>query len=511
MEKSENTGNMEKEILGKSIIYSFSLYARIFVKLVSGLFIAKLLGPSLFGLKNAYDLAMEYESNSDLGTFNALNRMAPYYRGAKEHDKASGAIGSVFCVNLYYAATVAVVLIIVSRYLEYSGFEQQYVDFMLFLGLTVLTKKIYLFLQTKLKIDHRFYELSVNQLLYGITAAGLSVTFVIFWGFRGVLAGLLAADVIGIGHLLTKERRLPALKISFSLYWQLLKIGFPMMVLFLLIMLLANLDRTLILAMISEKALGFFGIATVASGVVLTIPGAVHSVTLAPVMEKLGRTRDALAIRHYLNEPMVLMAYILPVFIACIYFAVHLPLRYYLDQYGPSIQVIQILVIGTYFQSVASPVLSVCLALNKQVRLIGLVIPMVALNFVLNYAFIRAGWGINGVAAGTSITFFVSFCLLLYFSSLLFQDNISTYFKDVAIVFLPFAYSCVLIFCIEMFIDFPIHGLWLDMGVTLGKIFVFMLGYSLLLYRLRRHSGFVKLYANLRILLENFRHRKTCL
>ena len=115
MAEADTTRNIEKELLGKSLLYSFSLYIRMFVKLLSGIFIAKLLGPSLFGLKNAYDLAREYESNSDLGTFDALNRLAPYYKGEKNYEKASNAINSVFGVNLCYAAIAAIMVITASN------------------------------------------------------------------------------------------------------------------------------------------------------------------------------------------------------------------------------------------------------------------------------------------------------------------------------------------------------------------------------------------------------------
>jgi O-antigen/teichoic acid export membrane protein len=507
MTEIDTPRNMEKELLGKSIFYSFSLYVRIFVKVLSGVIVAKLLGPSLFGLKNAYDLARDYESNSDLGVFDALNRLAPYYRGEKKYEKARVAIASVWGVNLYYALMAAAIMVIVSQYLRYNGYEQKYVDFTLFLGVMILTGKMHGFLQTKFKIDHKFYELGINQLIYGFTASILSVVFVYFWGFRGLLISLVVVDVVCIGHLIAKEKKFPEVTISLALYWQVLKVGFPMMVLFLLLMLLINADRTLILAMISEKALGYFGIATVAAGLVTTIPGAIHSVTLAPVMEKLGRTKDSLSIKHYLSEPMAIMAYLLPLIISCIVFAIHLPIKYYLDQYIPSIQVVKILMIGVYFEAVAYPALSVCLAMNKQLHLICIVIPLVALNYSLNYAFITLGWGINGVAAGTSITFFVCFCTILYFASVLFGERLKTYFDNVLMILLPFLYSFVLIFCIETFMDFTIHNMWFDLIISATKVAVFMFLYCVMIYRIRNNSGFVKLYSNLRLFGGQFKSR----
>jgi len=49
----------EKEIVSKSLFYSLSLYLRMFFKLIGGFFIAKFLGPSLYGLRNVFDLTMK--------------------------------------------------------------------------------------------------------------------------------------------------------------------------------------------------------------------------------------------------------------------------------------------------------------------------------------------------------------------------------------------------------------------------------------------------------------------
>ncbi len=501
------SGNLEKQLLSQSLFYSFSLYVRMFLKLLGGIIIAKLLGPWLFGLKNAFDLAREYEMHSDLGAFHALNRLAPYYKGESKIEKARMAIDSVFCINMVYAVIVAAIMIILSLYAGHNGYEQKYVDFLFILGVIVFFGKLHLFLQTKFRIDRKFFELSISQLAYGLTASTCGVIFSYLWGFRGLLISLVMAEGVCIAYLMSKEQEFPKVRISLDLYRQVLKIGFPMMILFLLLILLTNADRTLILAMISEKALGYFGIATVASGAIATIPGAIRSVTLAPVMEKLGRTKDWLSIKNYLSEPMIIMAYLLPVMMSLIFFSVHLPIKYYLDQYTPSVMVVKILMVAVFFESVASPVMSVCLAINKQIELICLVIPLVVLNFMLNYLFIVAGWGINGVAMGTGITFFVCFCTLLYFASVQFEESWRVYFDNLKIILAPFIYASVLIVCIDSLLDVATDNFWFDLMLSLIKISLFMLCYSVMLYRIRKHSGFVKLYANLALIAGRFKTR----
>ena len=492
MSKEAPQANIEKEILHKSIYYSLALCVRMFVKLLSGIFIAKLLGPSLYGLRNALDLSISYESYSDLGTLSALNREAPYFRGKNDFYKFHTAINSAFYVNIIYAILAAVVLIIVSQYLRINGYEQKYVDFAFFFGVMIFTNKLIFFLLTIFKIEKKFYLISNVNLLYGITAAVLGVILGYFWGFRGVLISLLLADIASIISMLYMNRIIPKLKLSLKMYLELIKIGFPMMLLSLLLMLLASADRAMILALISEKALGYFGIATVATGVIVTIPQAIHSVTLAPVMEKFGRTSDRAKVKNYFIEPMVLMGYILPVLIACMNYSIHLPIVHFLDKYVQSIPIIQILTIGIFFDAVSSPAMSISLAFNKQVKLIFLVAPFVALNFGLNYLFIINGWGLNGVAIGTSITYCLYFFAIIFYALRQFGDALKEFISLLLMIFTPFAYAIILYFGIERFLPVAINGLWSDIIYTALKISLFVILYCLIFYKIRKHSAFIK-------------------
>lgn len=492
--------NTEKEILNKSLVYSFSNYIRMFVKLLGGFFIAKFLGPALYGLRNAFDLSLNYETFSDLGTFASLNRQAPYYRGANDSTKFNTALSTVFSINIIYASIAATLLLLTSWYLRRTGFDQKYVDFIFFLGLMVFTGKFIAFFVTELKIDKNFYLLSKVQVLYGVSASGLGIVLAYLFSFRGVLISLLSTNLICITYILFNERKLPPIRISFPMYWNLLKIGFPMMVLFGFFMLLSSADRILILAMISEEALGYFGIAMVAAAVIATIPQAVHNVTLAPIMEKLGRTGDKHSIKHFFIEPMVLMAYTLPSLLACLHFAIHLPIAYFLTKYMQSIEVIKILILGYFFYAVASPALSVSFALNKQVKLIFLTVPIVGINFLLNYIFIKSGWGLKGVAIGTSITYFCYFCAIVFFTLSHLDEPLKAYPRTLVVILIPIFYTVLLFWIIDTHIQLNQNTIWSDIFATSIKIGLFILSYSLVFLKIKDHPAFQKLFNNLFIL-----------
>jgi O-antigen/teichoic acid export membrane protein len=484
---------IEKDILNKSIFYSFSIYVRMFLKIISGVMIAKLLGPALFGLKNAFEMTLNYEACSDIGTFWALSREAPYFRGEKNPEKADMAIRSVFTVNVCYAVVAAAILISISHYLGLRGYEKEHVDFILFLGLIILTGKLYGFLITLLKIDKKFQLLSKIQILYGFTASVVGVILVYMLGFRGLLISLVIADTACIACILLAGQSLPRPAVSHQLYWHLAKIGLPIMVLFLVISLMNSADKILILWMISEEALGHYGVATVAAGIIGTIPVAIQSITLTPLMEKYGRTKDRHSVLQYFADPTVLMTYIIPLLVAILYFGAHLPVVYFLDQYIQSVDALKILIFGNYFDAITTPALSICLAFNKQVRVTCIALPIAALDFCLNYILLKAGLGIEGAALGTCAGYFAYFCAISFFACKQFGDSVRDYARMMIVLITPIVYSIFLVWIIDSTIKPMIGHIYSDLLVTILKYCLFVIFYSLVFVCVRRHSVFVKL------------------
>jgi len=496
MKKKPDSSAEEKKILKKSVFYSFALYIRMGIKILQGLFVAKFLGPSLYGLRNAFDLTIEYESYSDLGSLSAINRQIPYYRGREELGNERLAEASVFGVNFIYALCVGIMLIGVSFYLKGAGWEQKYSDFVFFFGLIIITNKVKYLYSTKLKYDNKFYLLSMAEMLYGFSSAVLCVSLTYLYSFRGLLTGLFTADLVFISYVLFKIKEFPSLRISFPLLRELIKIGFPIMVVGFLLTLMRSADRIVILAMLSEKALGYFSVATIATGIIVMVPSAIRQVTLSPMMEKLGRTNDIFRIKNYLTDPTVLIACSLPFLLAVIFFGIHLPVQYFLTKYYPAITIVKILTLGSYFAALTMMPLSLCFALNKQMKLIYLIVPAVVVNFVLNYIFVRLGWGVNGIAIGTCISYFLFTNMLFFYSLRLFRESFLQSLKFILLTYAPFIYTILLIYCLERIIQVDTTFFWDDIFYSSLKIVVFSVGYSIIFIFFRKHPAVTKLIDN---------------
>lgn len=495
MQDVQTSSKEEKKILQQSTFYSFSIYFRMFFKLIGGVIIAKFLGPALYGVRNAFQLAIDYETYSEMGTFSAMAREVPYSRGEKNKEKANHIVSSVFGINLVYAITVGIVLVLVSFYMRSINWDETYVDFVFFLGLIIITNKLRKFYSYKLVIDKKVFLLSRAEIIYGFSSTVFCVALVFYLNFRGVLIGLFIADLLYIGYILLNEKKFPAIRVSFPLIREMLRIGFPMMVVVFLLTMLRSADRLIIIAMLTEEDLGYFGIAAVAIGIIITIPLAVNDVIMPRLMEKLGKTKNFQQIKNYLIEPTILMAYFLPFLLAILYLSIHIPINYFLTQYIPSIDIVKILTLGLFFSAVYVMPISICYAMNKQIKIIYIVLPSVVFNFAINYVFIRSGWGVNGVALGSGITNFVFTSAITWFAFRQFQTKLSEIVKYFLIVYVPFVYTLFLVLIIDN-LNFNFHGLGNDIIITLVKMGLFSILYSLIFLLIRKHSALTKLVNN---------------
>ena len=144
--------------------------------------------------------------------------------------------------------------------------------------------------------------------------------------------------------------------------------------------------------------------------------------------------------------------------------------------------------------------LSLCFALNKQMRLVYLIVPAVLFNFIVNYSFVRMGWGINGVAVGSSLSYFLATTMLFYYTLRLFQERKTQLLKFILLICVPFIYSAIIIYILERFMPTMAGNIWIDMFYSILNILIFSVSYSLIFIPFRNHPAFSKLIRNIPLL-----------
>jgi O-antigen/teichoic acid export membrane protein len=496
----------EKKILNHSAFFYSSLYIFIIFKVLGGFLIASFLGPALYGLRNIFGLIVDYEQFSQLGTFEAMAKEVPYHRGKNNLKQADQISRVVFGANMLYALIVCVLLFVAALYLHVVVQKQVYVDFAIFLGCYIVISKIRNFYIAELIIDKKAALLSKIKIQHGFFNMLLCVGLVYYFSLRGLFIGLLGAHMISLAYIWTKVRRIPVMQLSPKI-WELLKIGFPIMLIGLLVMLFISVDRIIIASLLSKKMLGYYAVATFISGLIYTSIADVSRVVFFPrLMEKLGRTNDIYRIQNYLIEPTVIIAYFTPFLVGGLYLGIHLPVKHLLPAYLASIEVVRVLALGAFFSSVATMSMLVCVALNRQLKVVYVMIFLIAINAVLSYTFITLGWGIAGVAIGTTIGYAVFSTLLIWYALRQFRATSVEYIQFIALIYTPFVYAMSLLLVIEQIFGFYSVNFLNDALLTAIKLAVFFVCFSLIFLLVKNHPAFRKLAEHMPFLPKFFGH-----
>ncbi len=483
-------------LLGESALLYGSVYVFVAFKFVAGLLVAKLLGPGLYGLRTAFGLAADYEPHAQLGTYEAMQKEVPRLRGRGDHAAANAVLANVFTANLLQSLIFGVALFAAALYLRLTPIDRIYVDFLLFLGAYSVVNRISIFYTALLVIDKRPNVLSQFRMLQAALSAVLSVGLVYHLSLRGLFIGLLAAHVVGLGFLAYRIAWLPPLRFSAPELWRLVRIGFPIMLITLLFVLFRSVDRILVLGMLSAELLGYFAIGVIISALVFESVADVFRVMFFPrFMERVGAGAGAEELRRWLVEPTVLVACFAPLLMAALYLAVHLPLAHFAPEYLPAVGVARVLVLAQFFFAVATVPLLVCVALNRQNGVVLLTVLAIALNTALTYAFIRMGWGIDGVALGTGLSYGAFSLAVTAFALRQFDRRWREFLRLYGLVLVPFAYAVALLYVGERWLPWHPAGFVGDLGLVLLKLAAFCAMYTPLLLTARAHPAFDRLGA----------------
>jgi O-antigen/teichoic acid export membrane protein len=486
--------NNKNNVVSQSAIYSLALYACLFFGIIRGLIVAKLLGPVLYSFRNVYGMIIEFHSFSQLGTITGMEREVPYYRGKGYEEKADIIVSTTFWLNIFYVLTASVIFILVSFVCRAKTYlNGNYCDLIFFCGLSIIAQKICELFNAKFQIDKEFYFLSRIQLIsraFGIVSC---VVLTYYFSLRGFFIGFLSIDIFYILIVLTHKKKFPALVIDLKILKELIKIGLPIMASGLAYIMLRSCDKIMILSMLSEQDLGYYGLSTLAIGVIDVISSSTFSVISPNLMQEYGKTDDRNQIKHYFLEPTVILAYFLPFILASIYFGIHLPIQHYLFKYIPSIIVVKILVLGLFFLVTPTTAIAVCLAINKQLHLFYITILAVFINIFSNYLLIRFGLGLRGVALGTGISYFLLCSIILWYTMVQYGLNLIEKMKLFIFLYVPFLYSILIILTLDKLLTNNYKSFGSDFLFTIFTLLIFCVLYSPILFLIRNHSAFIKL------------------
>lgn len=232
-------------------------------------------------------------------------------------------------------------------------------------------------------------------------------------------------------------------RFDISLYCRLVQTGAPIMLLTLTILAARTCDRFLIATFIGAEELGYYGIAIMILSFVMNIPTATREVIEPKLMHEIKTLSPQITIQEYFFTPLMTTAYALPIILGPVFFLAPPAVRILLPRYTEGIPCIHILAVGGYFLALVYIARGIIVAKGWQLIAAGIGGLVVIANIIWAFILIKAGFGIEGVATASCMSYLLFFSGLYLLLLTRLRNEISGWGR----IFRAVTKPCILMLC----------------------------------------------------------------
>ncbi len=435
-----------KTMCSTIVHYASSRYFR----QISGILIAvlrpKLLGPSFYGLWTLFKIIPRYSRFIGLGARDALRFFLPYHRKQGDTARVQTITNSVFAATGVLHGLVAVALLLLCLRHGLSP-EAKFglVCMALYLPLAFYVKHV----TTVLRGEAEFTKIAGYNYFESIIVFVITIPLLYWFRIYGVFLAVLLTRLTVAARMFLKEGLRARLRFQWKPFADMVRKGFPIMMSDFCIELITTSDRLIITILLGQTALGYYGIAVMVLAILIQLPGTAREIMEPQVMQDMDDRTTASFVDDYLLKPLVNTAYLIPFLIGpvCIGMPVAIPLV--LPQYLQGIVPTQVIALGVFFLALAFVPRPIIVA-NAWQGQIARYLPLVLLtNIGISVGAVKAGYGILGVAMGSSISFALLFLMLFLFISCKLNVSSSNWNRHIMALMLPFPMMCIVLFLVS--------------------------------------------------------------
>jgi O-antigen/teichoic acid export membrane protein len=239
---------------------------------------------------------------------------------------------------------------------------------------------------------------------------GLSLLYVL--SVSGLLLGVILSYSIVLGYLVYTGKLNLQIKVDPVVLKKLLAVGLPMLLVSISGLLAYRIDSLVVYLLLGEESTGYFGIAVFIVLIVSNIPSSISYVIFPRMMSDMRENGEASVVARYTKMSTAFVAGFSPLFLGAIFICIGPILTLALSDYLAAIDCLHILIIALYFFSLQDMYSVALVAMGKQVATAAIQTTVVLLGGFLDVVVIKAGFGIEGVAIMTALTFYLLFLLL---------------------------------------------------------------------------------------------------
>jgi O-antigen/teichoic acid export membrane protein len=385
--------------------------------LVRGLLMARILGPTGWGIFGGARLVASYLSNAHLGVLHGMNRLMPLRLGAGDRQQAQNLQNTGFCVCVALAALCAVALLVFAVLSGGRYDPDTRLGLILVAGIVIAAQGVTLY-ASLLRTFDRFGLIAKQVALSAVAEFVLLIGLAKLFGFLGALAGLLAATAGAFWYLVWRSSLRLSLRLRRTELGLLLRAGAPLLVLVFANQVLRTVDQVLVLHLRHATDFGVYRLGALMAGALYNLPAAVGYVVFPSILQAYGEGGTPESIRRQFALPTIALAGLTPILAGVAALLMPLLVATVLrPEYLVGVPTMRVLLLGATVLALPVTAGNFLVAVNRERHLIGynvLGAGVVAAGTVLA---VRGGHNVEDlllrVAAGACIGYLVSGVLVL--------------------------------------------------------------------------------------------------
>lgn len=412
---------MKQKILNDSFITNLANLISQGLSVLQGFIILRFVDPDSYGVWLGLLILLRYGTYAHLGLENGLMFRLPYYIGQNNAERARQVADNTFfgwiALTILFAAGALGYYFLFADASDLSGLGLIVILLMLF------TEQQSAFLNrwhTSAQKDFKSY--GIISVVKGIISFLTIVPLTFYFQIVGLMLGSLIVSILTAILWWARTPFRPRFDLSPLVFRELFRIGFPNLLIVLGGVLVETVDRILILSLLGAVYLGYYAITSMGGNSLYGLLTQAGTVMLPHIVEETGKhEKDFSIFEKYLIKPSVYLAYLSALMASFLFFIIPAVVESWLTEYIPGISAFYLFLPGFFFLSIiitANNILNVILiSQEKQYWLVGIQFLAVLIEILSGYLLIKAGWGIAGVALGSTLSYMVYALIVLYLAS----------------------------------------------------------------------------------------------
>jgi len=383
-------------------VYLLSQVSTPVVGLVTNIIAAKYLLPYELGVIQTVMLVTVYCSFFHFGVFNGLNRNIAFYAAQQDENKIQRMVDASWLVARVNALIGILVTAAVLVYFYTNGYPKLYLysvatifGILVFLPITTHYETVYRGCRAFMPLGVSLNISSISNLIFGF--------FPIVFGAIGVIFRYAVAQLISFLLLFRKCPVKPKAIGKKNEVIGLARVGFPMLITGVLYMFYTAADRTIVALMLGPSAVGELALSGMIITAIQILPMSLGVLLYPRASYIFGSTKSSLALKRILGIGLVLN--VLTVIPMCLisYFWIGPIAERFLPNYVPGVNAAKIYSLASMFL-IYFGVTMIFPVIRRNTPLIVGCILSIIIMWALGVVFVKAGYGIEGIAWARLIT-----------------------------------------------------------------------------------------------------------